>query len=102
MANMVRSEYTEVKDPIVKWCVVLGIASIILLTVLSFVFDTELIPLLILTIPIVLITYGYADRRCATCKNKMSTVTHKNRTIMYCCDQCKTKITSKVKEDPYQ
>lgn len=94
--NMIRSEYSEVKDYFIKWCIILCIVAVILLAFFSYIFSIKPLPLLLLVIPLCLLIYFFANRRCKNCNNKMVRVTSSDRSVTYCCDECKTKITLKV------
>lgn len=103
MGNMVRSEYKDVKDRSAKWYFLSCIAAEILVFLSSFIWDFDVIPILLVTIPLVyfigfLVSF-FGDRRCLSCKEKMSRVTLADGTVVHYCDSCKTKITLTAKYD---
>lgn len=101
MANMVRSEYKEVKDHFTKWYFISYIIAAILVLISSFIWGFNPIPLLVLSIPlvflIVFLVSFFGDRCCLTCMHTMSRVASADGSVIHCCDTCKKKITLKVK-----
>lgn len=97
MGNMVRSEYKEVKDHFAKWYFISYTSVAILLLISSFIWNFDMIPLLVLTVPITLFTVFlisfFGDRRCLTCTHTMTRVISPAGPVVHCCDTCKTKIT---------
>lgn len=96
MRNMVRSEYKEVKDRFGRSYFLLCIVAEILVFTSSFIWNFDVIPIMVVTIPIVyfigFLASFFGNRRCLTCKEKMSRVSSADKVVHYC-DICKTKMT---------